>query len=447
MECVIHYDHIKTSEKLTNGTLESLNNLKECKKIRETLSFENHHLEQCNGVPENYSSTTLYYHRECYQKFTYARNLKRKRECSITPTSRRSIRLTSPETEKQISNLNETNETQLFPSYCMICKKHRIKVKGKDQYPTHIRTHTAQESIKKAASLSNDFDMLGQIDGVCLIAKEFKKHEKCYRDYTRAVFGDETKPSCSQNLYGKGDYDAVCKVVDIHILGGRKCISLDSLLQTYGIGNGIKQYRYNLKCRLTKTYGEDLMFLTPEQNFAQVVISRKCLETHTIVNNVDLSDDYIVKRAANVLRMNTKLKIQGVPDLPWPPTVDSLEAKTRDPPDLLQLFFRYLLNSEDNHHKTSDKNSRLILSFCSDVMYALSNGEYLTLKHAALALGLHSLTGKKCPIDFVSRMGHCINYNQVRLIETAQAELVQHFHSLSLELPLIPAGKDCKVLC
>ena len=121
------------------------------------------------------------------------------------------------------------------------------------------------------------------------------------------------------SLYEKGDYDAVCKVVDIHILCGRKCISLDSLLQTYGIGNGIKQYRYNLKCRLTKTYGEDLMFLTPEQNFAQVVISRKCLETHAIVNNVDLSDGYIVKRAADVLRMNTELKIQGVPDLPLAP--------------------------------------------------------------------------------------------------------------------------------
>ena len=53
----------------------------ECKKIRESLGGENHHEDQCKGIPAVLNEESFYYHRECYQKFTYARALlKRKLE-------------------------------------------------------------------------------------------------------------------------------------------------------------------------------------------------------------------------------------------------------------------------------------------------------------------------------------------------------------------------------
>ena len=69
----------------------------------------------------------------------------------------------------------------------------------------------------------------------------------------------------------------------------------------------------------------------------------------------------------------------------------------------------------------------------------------MTLKHASLGLGLHSLTGQKLPLTILSRLGHCINYDKICEIETAQAELVQHFQSMSMSLPLIPAECGSKV--
>ena len=53
--------------------------------------------------------------------------------------------------------------------------------------------------------------MLLEIHEVDLIAKKFKKHNKCYRDYPRLIYENleqEKKP-----IYSTGDYDAVVKII------------------------------------------------------------------------------------------------------------------------------------------------------------------------------------------------------------------------------------------
>ena len=79
-------------------------------------------------------------------------------------------------------------------------------------------------------------------------------------------------------------------------------------------------------------------------------------------------------------------------------------------------------------------------------MYAVSKGEFLTLKYASVGLGLHSLTGQKLPFQVLSRLGHCMTYDQICEVETAQAELVQHLKSLSLPLPICQIDEESKVL-
>ena len=57
-------------------------------------------------------------------------------------------------------------------------------------------------------------------------------------------------------------------------------------------------------------------------------------------------------------------------------------------------------------------------------------------KHKSLGLGFYSMTGQKLPITILARLGHYITYNTINKIETAQAKLVDHFQSMSLNLPL-----------
>ena len=51
----------------------------------------------------------------------------------------------------------------------------------------------------------------------------------------------------------------------------------------------------------------------------------------------------------------------------------------------------------------------------------------------------------KIAITIMERLRHSITYDQVNQIETAQAELVQCFQSLNLNLPSQLTSDDCKV--
>ena len=117
--------------------------------------------------------------------------------------------------------------------------------------------------MKKAAELRNYESMIAAIANESLIAKEFKKHYQCYRDYTRIVPTNNSESSFNkERIYEKGDYKAVCQITDKEILRNHKCISMDVSLEKYGIGLSSKlQYRNLLKNRLIATYGCYLFLL------------------------------------------------------------------------------------------------------------------------------------------------------------------------------------------
>ena len=152
-----------------------------------------------------------------------------------------------------------------------------------------------------------------------------------------------------------------------------------------------------------------------------------------------------IKKAAVILREAVKKTIDESEALPWPPTIQSLRKEDRNAPDMLKLFYENLL-SPASHHGTSLTGEHLIDSFSQDIMYAVSKGEFLTLKHASVGLGLHSPTGQKLPIQVLSWLGHSMTYDQICEIETAQAKLVQHLKSLSLPLPICPIDEESKML-
>ena len=158
------------------------------------------------------------------------------------------------------------------------------------------------------------------------------------------------------------------------------------------------------------------------------------------------SESNTIKKAAVILREAVKKTIDESEALPFPPTIESLGKDERNAPDILKLFYENLLPPASVHHGASLTAERLIDSFSQDIMYAVSNGEFLTLKHAPVRLGLHSLTGQKLPLQVLSRLGHSMTYDHICEVETAQAELVQHLKSLSLPLPICPIDEESKVL-
>eukprot|EP00112_Aurelia_sp_Birch-Aquarium-sp1_P015172 Seg3338.4 transcript_id=Seg3338.4/GoldUCD/mRNA.D3Y31 product="hypothetical protein" protein_id=Seg3338.4/GoldUCD/D3Y31 len=124
--CSIHFESIKTSDNLITASQNTLQTLIECKSIRASLRGENHHAEQCNKIPDTIEeSSDFYYHRERYQKFTYAKALmKRKKGKDEEQEASTKVQRTARGTSL---NADEARPTGLFPDLCMICKKKPLK--------------------------------------------------------------------------------------------------------------------------------------------------------------------------------------------------------------------------------------------------------------------------------------------------------------------------------
>lgn len=440
-DCVVHYDSLDTSsDKLIRPSANTFETLLECKKIRESLGGENHHIDQCNKIPENLGEIEYFYHRKCFQKFVYAKTLLKRK------TSQDGCQGSNSKLQKSTRQSDEaTGSRGLFPNICMICKQKELRVKSVRQSLSRIVTDTAERTLKEAAIAHNDLEMMTAVTETDLKAKEFQKHEKCYLDYTRVVRKTAESTEGGNDDKQSGDYNAVLSLVDSDIIGGQQCLSMETLMTRYCGNIGTRQSRHKLKERLTKSFGDQIVFLQAEYHISQVVISKECLHNQMISGSSTRIQQSALKRAASFLQESVLSFLEEADPLPWPPTVESLVSRERQYPELLQLFFKELLSFKGSHHVTAERVDRLTDSFCQDVIHAVSKGKFLTPKHASLGLGLHSMTGQKLPITILARLGHCITYDAINEIETAQAELVEHFQSMGLNLPLQPAAIGSKV--
>ena len=69
-------------------------------------------------------------------------------------------------------------------------------------------------------------------------------------------------------------------------------------------------------------------------------------------------------------------------------------------------------------------------------------GKVIALKNFFVGLGIHNLTGQKVPIQILSHLGHSLDYNLVRKIETAEARQAQEMSSQGEYLPVRPVGEQ-----
>ena len=132
----------------------------------------------------------------------------------------------------------------------------------------------------------------------------------------------------TENLYEKGDYVKVYKMIDEQIIGEKKCVSLVALPQVYGITAWPSQYRLKLKSRLSYSYYDKLLFLNAEPNSPQVVISKECLNTRAMGKTIELLDEFIIKKEAMILKDAVLQTIDSSPEIPsWHPTVNRLQTR------------------------------------------------------------------------------------------------------------------------
>ena len=220
---------------------------------------------------------------------------------------------------------------------------------------------------------------------------------------------------------------------------------MEILTELYGKDPKERRHRNALKARLEKEFDKgELLYLNVTYHSSQMVIHNSCLQKNSLSSFMNDNKKDSVIECAKLLRESILNMIEMAPELPWPPKVDDLRNEKRQPPDLVTTFFKHVLH--DSHHIESAIVEDFAWSFSQDLVHGVSRGNFVTLKHALVANCLHSLTGQKIPIDILSSLGNCSRYNLVRLIETAQAELVRKFQKEDFPLPILPENEGTKVI-
>ena len=345
LKCIIHYKHLGDSnEEITTLNEGTFKKLQDSAEARRTLGGEYIHYEQIDNLPESLDCETHGFHRECYQKFTNAVSvLKRKKSSNDVPDKR-----------QRRSGQFACN---LYPDICMKCKSSNpITIKGKKQYPKNITTISACESIKRAAVLQDDEELILLVANEDLIAREFKMHEKCYRDYTRICTKQNATPNknsaSTSGIDESGDckkrFENLCQFVRDRIVDGGQSVSIKLLTEVYGLDKEDCRLRGKVKQMLLREFNDELLFVTVSNNETQVVLSKNVLTNATKDSFMTQNRDFVLKEAAKVLKDDILALIQSVPDLPWPPTVDSLQSEGRQPPESLRMFLTKLLHSTDH---------------------------------------------------------------------------------------------------
>ena len=97
----------------------------------------------------------------------------------------------------------------MYPKECYFYKKYRVKNKQKIWFPVTIATEQASKTLKDKAESMDDKSSHYEIN---LIAKEFKYHQHCYREFPRPIQRKsvETERSYSQ----QGDYLKVKGIIE-----------------------------------------------------------------------------------------------------------------------------------------------------------------------------------------------------------------------------------------
>ena len=247
-----------------------------------------------------------------------------------------------------------------------------------------------------------------------MIAKEFKYHECCYRDFTRK------EKHLTPSLYGKRNFEKVKACIKQKVFTENQAVSMRLLHDLCGLSTDDTRYSSKLKARIQSEFTDKLHFVSINETTPEVVISTESIKSYVLFND----KAHLLNQAAEYLQADIEEHAKNLPELLWPINIDELDSENRNPPESVTSFLSQLLRNKD--HPNREAPTRLIESHTSDLIHCVTHGKLITTKHFLLGLGLHNITGQRLPIQILYRLGHFIELLKRRLHKCLQ-QRVEHF--------------------
>ncbi|PIK44379.1 hypothetical protein BSL78_18773 [Apostichopus japonicus] len=412
------------------------------------------------------------YHYDCYKRFCDISKVKRQAKLAEKRAAETNVnKLDDDADEKEpprkralrsdsASGPREWRERHMFPNECIIChsvKTKRNKFTGKRLVVKLMRCEIINGGkLLEAARQKKHVELLQQIEGEDLVARELKYHWECFRDFTRFI-SKKSKVGLtdSQKRYMPSFEEFSDKTIRKRLLEGKEILTLARLnrifIRTIKEVEGIDApYRtWNLKKRLQKAFPQ-LVFVNPShRNMSTIVLSeRLCAEELA----KDLADDYYTSTDSSTeeeqhmekeqtystegyvrvlfnAALMTKFELEKKSlSIPWPPAAEDLTIqKTKElVPHCLFNFLAWLTGAADEPEDAkfvavSNENEKKLLSIAQDILFIAKGGKQPLPKHFALATAVRHLTGSAQLVGILNGLGHSIAHSTLLEYNTALA--------------------------
>lgn len=319
---------------------------------------------------------------------------------------------------------HSSNDEHRTSRTCIFCKKQYKRVKGRPYKLNYSADAKLFENIEEFATKFNDYNVLNEINIYVSSNNSIPYHNICRMNYHgKGIAESRQKKDWHEHRdHYKSAFKQLCLFVKDYIIDKGNCcfvefiedLFLEFLVQSYGdrsIDKSMFSSRH-IPQRLINKYNKHIRFeAKPKQ--PKIIQPYK---VSVVLSMTEMKDRDLLQRAALLLRQDIR-NIQPT-KLGNTITTEDLILGECKLPEHLTLFFTTLLAAFNYRRRKSAKTTRLVQSFSSDVVFAVSNGEIKPSKHITLGSALKSLCSSKKIIKIVHRYGHICSYDMLQHIET-----------------------------
>ena len=163
------------------------------------------------------------------------------------------------------------------------------------------------EKIREVAELKEDFEVLKDVKGVDLSAKEFQVHDTCKRKYIRNCpqkeVSDKKDAGITDTDKEFDDFEAEKECMNEKVLFFNQPVRWPTFILLCKVKDtGDTRYRNRLKARIIEEFPDQLYFLTVDCKTPQILVSQKGIAETTIFQDKEI----LIKQTASLLRNDIK---------------------------------------------------------------------------------------------------------------------------------------------
>ena len=217
--------------------------------------------------------------------------------------------------------------------------------------------------------------------------------------------------------------------VQIDILSQSKIVFLESLHEDY-LGymkkNHFEYYNNNyridkFRANLFSNFGAELSSWKirgrDEIIFSSAVIAGMAIER--ALTDL-LPHPKCLAMVAGALNRTAKMSVQEMQRVMHWPVPSGKELKAwQPPPSEFVKFISILISGTAKHADPQSTKYRRVLSICSDILFNISNGQYMPPKHILLGMTVWHNTGSSNIISLLNRFGYTVSYTRLLEILTS----------------------------